>query len=136
MTGQVRDKNSSFDDDTYKIAYAERKNYFNVRLHYGGELIGNPNFSYEGGKVEVFDYCDADTFKLDSIDVWAFRVGLHYGDFAACVYKHLEIDWFNGLFPLKSGKNVTQFVVFTEKVKFIDVYFIKADNTDLLRDGG
>ncbi|GAA0162682.1 hypothetical protein LIER_39457 [Lithospermum erythrorhizon] len=85
MAGQVRKKNYSFDDETYKIAYAKCKNYFSVRLHYSGELVGNPNFSYEGGKVELFDYGDADTFEL-------------------------------------------------ENVKFIDVYFLKPGNTDLLLD--
>ncbi|GAA0161760.1 hypothetical protein LIER_18002 [Lithospermum erythrorhizon] len=98
----VPDKNSSFDADTYKIAYVERKNYFSVRLHYYGELVGNPNFSYEGGKVELFDYCDVDTFELGSIDAWASRAGLRYGEFAACVYKYPEIEELNGLFPLKS----------------------------------
>ncbi|GAA0145203.1 hypothetical protein LIER_36087 [Lithospermum erythrorhizon] len=88
----------------------------------------------QGGKVELFNYCDADIFELGSIDGWAFRVGLRYGEFAACVYKHHEIEGLNGLFPLKSGNNVTHFVVLIENVKFIDVYFVKPSNNDSLID--
>ncbi|GAA0169967.1 hypothetical protein LIER_40857 [Lithospermum erythrorhizon] len=134
MEGQVRANDSPFDDETLRIAYEKRKNYFSVRIHYGGKLVANPNFSYEVGEVELFDYCDADTFEVGSVDAWAFKVGIRYGDFAACVYKHPEIEGFNGVFPLKSAKNVMQFVSLTEKHKFIDIYFVKVDNIDLLLD--
>ncbi|GAA0171822.1 hypothetical protein LIER_25770 [Lithospermum erythrorhizon] len=39
MAGEVRAKNSPFDDETFRIAYAERKNCFSVQLHRGGELF-------------------------------------------------------------------------------------------------
>ncbi|GAA0179326.1 hypothetical protein LIER_29958 [Lithospermum erythrorhizon] len=106
MAGQVRDKNSSFDDDTYKIAYAERKNYFSLRLHYSGELIGNPDFSYEVARLKYLI-----TVMLTPLN-WVQLTRGHLGS----------------VFVM----NVTEFVVFTKNVKFIDVYFIKAGNTDLL----
>ncbi|GAA0184472.1 hypothetical protein LIER_31760 [Lithospermum erythrorhizon] len=134
MTGQVHERDSPFDEQTFRIAYEERKNYFSARIHYGGKLLANLIFYYDAGEVELFDYCDADIFEIGSVNEWAFRVGLRFGDFAACVYKHPEIESLDGLFPLKSAKNVMQFVRLTESHKFIDVYFLKADNTDMLLD--
>ncbi|GAA0150860.1 hypothetical protein LIER_37189 [Lithospermum erythrorhizon] len=50
-------------DDTYMALYGE-KNLFSVRVHYHGRFVANPSLSYEGGKVKLFDCCDADTFEL------------------------------------------------------------------------
>ncbi|GAA0166237.1 hypothetical protein LIER_40150 [Lithospermum erythrorhizon] len=90
--------------------------------------------SYEGGMVEQFDYCDADTFELGSVDSWEFRVGLRHGDFSMHVYQDPEIEGFNGLRPLKSSRNVVQFVNLSTEHKFLDVYFVKSGNTDGLDD--
>ncbi|GAA0156930.1 hypothetical protein LIER_38369 [Lithospermum erythrorhizon] len=80
MAGQVDAKDSPFNDETFRIAYEKTKNYFSARIHYGGKLLANPIFYYDAGEVELFGYCDADTFEVGSVDAWAFRVGLRFGD--------------------------------------------------------
>ncbi|GAA0173557.1 hypothetical protein LIER_41548 [Lithospermum erythrorhizon] len=93
MAGQVRAKGSSFDDETFRIAYEDRKNCFSVRIHYGGKLVANP----------------------------MSPVRLNY----LIIVMSIPLRWVQ----LTSGH-----LCLTEKYKFIDVYFAKADNTDLLLD--
>ncbi|GAA0159930.1 hypothetical protein LIER_38945 [Lithospermum erythrorhizon] len=134
MAGQVRENHPDHNNEVFKVAYSESRNMFSVRLHYNGRFVGNPNMSYVGGNIKFFDYCDADTFELGSVESWAFRVGLRKGDFAFCVYQDPEEEGFNGLRPLKSPKNILQFVSMSNDHKFIDVYFVQNGNTNGLDD--
>ncbi|GAA0145175.1 hypothetical protein LIER_05428 [Lithospermum erythrorhizon] len=134
MAGQVRENHPDHNDEAFKVANGESRNMFSVRLHYNGQFVGSPNMSYVGGKVEFFDYCDADTFELGSVESCAFRVGLRKGDFSLFVYQDPEEKGFNGLRHLKSPKNVLQFVTMSNEHKFIDVYFVRSGNTNGLDD--
>ncbi|GAA0160538.1 hypothetical protein LIER_17073 [Lithospermum erythrorhizon] len=71
--------------------YSSKRNLFSVRLHYNGPFVSNPKLSYVDGKVEYFDCYDSDMFELSSIELWAFRVGLHYGEVALCVYQDPDV---------------------------------------------
>ncbi|GAA0139980.1 hypothetical protein LIER_01416 [Lithospermum erythrorhizon] len=134
MAGQVRENHPNHNDEAFKVAYSESPNMFSVRLHYNGRFVGNPNMSYVCGNIEFFDYYDADTFELGLVESWAFRAGLRKSDFALCVYQDPEEEGFNGLKPLKSPKNILQFVTMSNNHKFIDVYFVQNGNTNGLDD--
>ncbi|GAA0185059.1 hypothetical protein LIER_32347 [Lithospermum erythrorhizon] len=84
MTGFICERNHKGNSDAnYMALYKDEKSLFSVRVHYHGRFVANHSVSYEGGKVELFDYCESDTFELGSIESWAFRLGLRYGEFEA-----------------------------------------------------
>ncbi|GAA0171012.1 hypothetical protein LIER_25151 [Lithospermum erythrorhizon] len=123
-----------YNDDAFRVLYSSNKNLFSVRLHYKGRFISNPKLSYVDGTVEYFDCCDSDTFELGSLESWAFRVGLRYGEFALCVYQDPDVEGLNGIRCLKSPNNIVQLVNLTSDHKFIDVYFVGSGNTDSFDD--
>ncbi|GAA0150651.1 hypothetical protein LIER_09543 [Lithospermum erythrorhizon] len=107
MAGFIRESNhEGHSDANYMDLYKKEKNLFSIRVYYHGLFVANPSLSYEGGKVELFDCCDADTFELGPIESWAFRLGLRYGEFEACVYQDSKVEGHNGIRCLKYSKNV------------------------------
>ncbi|GAA0154384.1 hypothetical protein LIER_12380 [Lithospermum erythrorhizon] len=112
MTGFICERHhEGHTNDTYMALYREEKNLFSVRVHYHGRFVANPSLSYEGGNVELFDCCNADTFELDP-----------------------EVEGHNGISCLKYSKNIVRFGSLICEHKFINFYFIGSSNTQLLDD--
>ncbi|GAA0164028.1 hypothetical protein LIER_19757 [Lithospermum erythrorhizon] len=108
MSSFIRDhEHEAHKDANYMALYREERNLYSVRVHYNGRFVG-------------------------SIESWAFRLGFRYDEFKACVYQDPEIEGHNGIRCLKYAHNVTKFLSLAPEYKFMDVYFLRSSNSQLI----
>ncbi|KAF7802181.1 separase isoform X1 [Senna tora] len=109
----------AFNEATHSIRFSSME-FFTIEVHYGGKLVGEPTFAYEGGNTRWFENCDIDRWSYWEVVDSLKELGIVR--FGRLWFKLPGHSLENGLDPIKDDKDAMAIANVATKSRKVELY--------------